>query len=102
ATARTTIAEVNPHVPYTFGETVAVNHEGLVTVDDDRPLPPVKRRVPSDEDRAIAARVAALVPDGATIQIGVGGTPDAVLGALGDKHDLGVHSGLITDAVVDL
>ena len=42
------------------------------------------------------------MPDGATIQIGVGGTPDAVLAALGDKHDLGIHSGLISDAVVDL
>lgn len=102
ATARTTIAEVNPHVPYTFGETIDANDERLVTVADDRPLVSAKRRVPSDQDRAIAAHVAALVPDGATIQFGVGGTPDAVLAALGDKHDLGIHSGLISDAVVDL
>jgi acetyl-CoA hydrolase len=62
----------------------------------------VRRRDPSVEDEAIAAHVAALVPDGATMQFGVGGTPDAVLAALGDKHDLGVHSGLISDAVLDL
>ena len=73
-----------------------------MTVPDDRPLASVKRRVPSDQDRAIAAHVAALVPDGATMQFGVGGTPDAVLDALGDKHDLGVHSGLISDGLVDL
>ncbi len=100
--ARTTIAEVNPHVPFTFGQTIDASDERLVAVDDDRPLASVKRRVPSDQDRAIAAHVAALVPDGATMQFGVGGTPDAVLDALGDKRDLGVHSGLISDAVVDL
>ncbi len=100
AAARTTIAEVNPHVPYTFGETIAT--ERLVTVPDDRPLASVKRRNPSEEDRAIAAHIADLVPDGATVQFGVGGTPDAVLAALAGKRDLGVHSGLIGDAVVDL
>ena len=100
AVARTTIAEVNPHVPYTFGETIPAQR--LVTVSDDRPLPSIKRRDPSEEDRTIAALVASLVPDGATMQFGVGGTPDAVLAALGDKRDLGIHSGLIGDAVVDL
>jgi acyl-CoA hydrolase len=100
AVARTTIAEVNPHVPYTFGETIPA--ERLVTVPDDRPLPSVKRRDPSEEDRAIAALVGGLVPDGATMQFGVGGTPDAVLAALASKRDLGIHSGLIGDAVVDL
>jgi acyl-CoA hydrolase len=100
--ARTTIAEVNPHVPYTFGQTIDGRDERIVTVTDDRPLPSLRRRVPSEQDRTIAATVAALVPDGATMQFGVGGTPDAVLAALGDKHDLGVHSGLISDAVVDL
>ncbi len=102
ATARTTIAEVNPFVPYTFGETIDSTDDRLVTVPDDRPLRSVRRRIPSDQDEAIAAHVAALVPDGATVQFGVGGTPDAVLAALGDKHDLGVHSGLIGDAVLDL
>jgi acetyl-CoA hydrolase len=102
AAARTIIAEVNPHVPYTFGETIDSNDARLVPVADDRPLPSVKRRPPSEEDRAIAAQVAALVPDGATIQFGVGGTPDAVLDAFAEKHHLGVHSGLISDAVLDL
>jgi acyl-CoA hydrolase len=102
AVARTTIAEVNPHVPYTFGETIPSSDERLVTVADDRALPSVKRREASEEDRAIAALVATVVPDGATMQFGVGGTPDAVLAALAAKRDLGIHSGLIGDAVVDL
>jgi acetyl-CoA hydrolase len=100
AAARTTIAEVNPHVPYTFGATVDTGR--IVAVPADRPLPVARRREPSVTDRAIAAHVASLVPDGATIQCGVGATPDAVLGALGAKRDLGVHSGLISDAIVDL
>jgi acetyl-CoA hydrolase len=100
ATARTTIAEVNPHVPYTFGATVDAG--SLVAVPDDRPLRVGRRREPSATDRAIAAHVAERVPDGATIQIGVGGTPDAVLAAFAAKRDLGVHSGLIGDAVLDL
>jgi acyl-CoA hydrolase len=102
AVARTTIAEVNPHVPYTFGETIPSSDERLVTLADDRALPSVRRRDPSEEDRAIAALVATVVPDGATMQFGVGGTPDAVLAALTAKRDLGIHSGLIGDAVVDL
>jgi acetyl-CoA hydrolase len=102
ASARTTIAEVNPHVPFTFGESVDARDPRLVAVADDGPLAAVRRRKPSQDDRSIAAHVAALVPDGATLQFGVGGTPDAVLQALGTKRDLGVHSGLISDAVLDL
>jgi acetyl-CoA hydrolase len=102
AAARVTIAEINPNVPYTFGPTVDASDDRLITVDDNRPLPEVKRRIPSQEERAIAAQVAALVPDGATIQFGVGGAPDAVVAALGDKRELGIHTGLLGDAVLDL
>src|SRR3546814_2773424 len=58
--------------------------------------------VPSDTDRAIAARVAELVPDRATVQFGIGGLPSAVCAALAGHRDLGIHSGIITDAAVDL
>ena len=72
------------------------------TVHDDRPLQQADLRPPLPEDSVIAGLVAALIPDGATLQFGVGGTPDAVLAGLGEKNDLGVHSGMISDAVVDL
>ena len=101
AAARSTIAEVNPHVPYTFGDTI-VPAERLAAVVPTTGRWSVERRGRRDEDRAIAAHVAALIPDGATIQFGMGGTPDAVLAASRDKRDLGVHSGLISDAFVDL
>ena len=71
-----------------------------------RRRPPAHRARPAraitDEDRAIAAHVAAIIPDGATLQVGVGGTPDAVLAALRDHRDIGVHSGLASDAMVEL
>jgi acetyl-CoA hydrolase len=71
-------------------------------VIDDRPLIELEQRAITDEDRAIAGHVAALIPDGATLQVGVGGTPDAVLAALRDHRDIGIHSGLASDAMVDL
>jgi acetyl-CoA hydrolase len=102
ASARVVLAEINPHVPFTHGDTALRADELTDIIRDERPLTTVERRPPLPEDRAIAEHIAALIPDGATIQLGVGGTPDAVLAALGDKSDLGVHSGVISDAVVDL
>jgi acyl-CoA hydrolase len=102
ATARTVVAEINPHCPFTYGDTlVPAERLGLV-VHDDRPLLSIELQPPSPVEEAIASSVAALIPDGATIQFGVGRTPDAVLRKLVDKRDLGVHSGLISDALVDL
>jgi acyl-CoA hydrolase len=100
--ARTVIAEVNPHVPFTYGDTVVAPARVAETVVDERPLITVEQRAPLPEDAAIGRRIAELIPDHATIQFGIGGTPDAVLGALGGHHDLGVHSGLLSDAFVDL
>jgi acetyl-CoA hydrolase len=57
---------------------------------------------PDEIDKRVAAHVAALIPDGATIQVGVGGLPVAVCRALGNHRDLGVHSGVISDVIVDL
>ncbi len=102
ARARCLIAEVNPAVPFTFGDTVVPTATITATVDDDRPLVEVERRPPLPEDEHIADHVAGIVPDGATIQIGIGGTPEAVLARLADRRSLGVHSGLLSDALVDL
>ena len=96
------IAEVNPHVPFTFGDTLVPADRVTAVVHDDRPLIAVDRRPPLPEDELIAEHVAGLIPDGATIQIGIGGTPEAVLARLADRRDLGIHSGLLSDALVDL
>ena len=75
----------------------------LAAVDRRRPpLIEVERRAPLPEDEVIAALIAELIPDGATIQFGIGGTPDAVLAGLHDRRHLGVHSGILSDAFVDL
>ena len=100
--ARVTIAEVNPHVPFTFGDTLIPPERIAASVSDDRPLTVVERRAALPEDEAIGRIVASLVPDGATLQVGVGGTPDAVVANLRDKRDIGIHSGLLSDSLVDL
>jgi acyl-CoA hydrolase len=68
----------------------------------DAPLYEVERRMPSDEQMQIGRHVAGLVEDGATLQLGIGAIPDAVLQALTDRHDLGVHSEMFSDGVLDL
>lgn len=100
--ARTTLAEVNPHVPFTDGDTIVDASQLAAVVHDDRPLLNVARRRPSGTDDRIAGHVADLIPDGATLQVGVGATPDAVLARLVDRVDLGIHTGLMTEALLDL
>jgi acetyl-CoA hydrolase len=102
ATARVTLAEVNPRVPRTHGDTMVAATEITAVVHDDRPLIEIQQRDLTADDRAIARYVAERVPDGATVQVGVGATPDAVLADLRGHRDLGFHSGLVSDAVVDL
>ncbi|CAB4863054.1 unannotated protein [freshwater metagenome] len=96
------LAEINPRVPFTIGDVLVPSSRIAGFVHNDVPLVPVERRTPSSEEDIIGRLVASVVPDGATIQFGIGTLPDAILSHLGDKKDLGVHSGLISDAVVDL
>ena len=100
--ARLVIAEINPGAPWTFG----------AEWPDDIPIhinfaarhPPVELPSPPPDDasRRIAANAASLIADGSTLQFGVGKIPDAILSSLSHLRDLGIHSGLINDAVVDL
>jgi acyl-CoA hydrolase len=100
--ARTLIAEINHKMPRTTGSAPIPLSAFAATVETDRPLREAPSREPDAVERAIAEHVAALVDDGDTIQIGVGALPNAVLGALARHRDLGVHTGIITDGVVDL
>lgn len=96
------LAEVNPNVPFTLGDTMVPASRIAASTVDERPPVDVDRRTPSAQEDAIGRLVASVVPDGATIQFGIGTLPDAILSHLGDKNDLGVHSGLISDAVMEL
>lgn len=101
--ARVVIAEVNDQVPWVYG---AEQPAGLRIDHAVRVSRPPVGLAPTanlgDVEHAIARQVAAIVPDGATIQIGIGSIPDAILSALSGHKDLGVHSGLIGDRIADL
>ena len=100
--ARTVIAEVNRQMPRTHGETnVHVSHISAI-VETDRPLLELEAEQFTETHMRVGANVASLIPDGATLQTGIGGIADAVLRCLGDKRDLGIHTELVPDGVVDL
>ncbi|MES2562066.1 MAG: acetyl-CoA hydrolase/transferase C-terminal domain-containing protein [Pseudomonadota bacterium] len=102
AAARCVIAEVDPRLPITGQDALVAESDidVLIECDADEILLPDPD--PDDIDQRVAAHVAALIPDGATIQMGVGGLPVAVCRALVGHRDLGVHSGVISDVIVDL
>ena len=100
--ARMVIAEVNERMPRTHGETnIHVSHIAAV-VETSRPLLELQPEPFTDVQRRIGENVASLIPDGATLQTGIGGIPDAVLACLTDKRDLGIHTEMCTDGVIDL
>ncbi|MGP6203442.1 acetyl-CoA hydrolase/transferase family protein [Microbacterium sp. F2] len=99
---RRLIVEVNPNMPRVFGESLLHIDEVDAIVEHASPLPEVAEAAPADADLAIAAHVAAHIPDGATLQIGAGRVPAAVAAALGDHRDLGIHSALFSSAFVPL
>ena len=102
--ARIIIAEVNQQMPRTLGDAFIhvsrINH--IVPVD--YPLAEAKMTSEGESELAtkIAGHIADLIPDGATMQMGIGAIPDAVLGFLYDKRDLGIHTELFSDGVIDL
>jgi acyl-CoA hydrolase len=100
--ASVVIAEVNERMPRTHGDTsVHVSHISSI-VETSRPLLEVRIEPFTDMHLRVARNVASLIPDGATLQTGIGGIPDAVLACLGDKHDLGIHTEMISDGVIEL
>jgi acyl-CoA hydrolase len=100
--ARVVIAELDDRLPLTGGDALlpegAVHHV-VPRYGPDILMPDPE---PSDTDRAIARHVASLIPDGATIQLGVGTLPTAIAAALRGHRALGVHSGVVSDVLVDL
>ena len=96
------LLEVSPHFPRTWGDTLLPISQVAAFVETDRkppisPLPGI-----GDLDRKIAAHVAELIPDGSTLQLGVGHIPSAVAEALKDRKHLGIHTGLFSDSLMDL
>ena len=102
--ARIIIAEVNNQMPRTLGDSfIHVSKlDYIVPVDYDLPELTMGADGPSEIVESIASYIAELIPDGATMQMGIGAIPDAVLKYLFDKKDLGVHTELFSDGVIDL
>lgn len=100
--ARLVIAEVNKQMPRTLGRSFVHVSRLDCIVETDRPVPEHESKPPDEVSREIGRNVASLVQDGATLQLGIGAIPDAVLTYLGDKKDLGIHSEMLSDGIVDL
>ena len=99
--ARCVIAEVNADVPFTHGATLRLADVDA-WVHSDQPVVDVPTGKTGDAEAAIAQHIASRIPNGATLQLGIGNLPDAVLQALHNHRDLGIHSGTVGDRVVDL
>ena len=100
--ARLRIAEVNQAMPRTHGHTTLAIDRVERFVRTDRRLPEAALEPETDVEARIGELVAGLVEDGSTLQMGIGGIPDAVLTRLHDKHDLGIHTEMFSDHVIDL
>ncbi len=102
--AKIVIAEVNEQMPRTLGNSfIHVSHLNYI-VPVNYPVPEYLMGGEGSDDisQKIASHIAGLIPDGATLQLGIGAIPDAVLGFLGEKRDLGIHSEMFSDGVVRL
>jgi itaconate CoA-transferase len=101
--AKRLIVEVNRNMPRVMGEGAALHvSEVHAVVENDVPLLELPVGEPNAEDLTIAKTIASMVPDGACLQMGVGGLPNAVCGALADRKDLGIHSEVLCPGMVDL
>jgi acyl-CoA hydrolase len=102
AKARVVIAEVNDQVPFTYGDVMLRADQIDCAVHVSRTPVEVTPVKITQTDQLIARNVARYIEDGAVLQVGIGAVPDAILRLLHDRRDLGVHSGMLGDAVVDL
>lgn len=101
-TARVVVAEINERMPWTHGERTLTARDFHAAIRSSRELPEQPPVAAGPAERAIAGHVAGLIEDGTTLQIGLGGIPEAVLSELHDRRDLGIHSGTIGDGVAEL
>lgn len=96
------VVEVNPKMPYTYGDALLSVDDVDFAIETDAPVGELHRPDLTDVQRVIGAHVASLVANGATLQLGIGAIPDATLAALGDRRELQVWSEMISDGVMHL
>ena len=100
--AKMIIALINPHMPRTLGDSFIHVSRIDYCVEVNYPLPQVHPHPPSAVQDQIAGHIAAHIPDGATLQTGIGGIPDAVLRRLTNHRNLGIHTELFSDGVMEM
>lgn len=100
--ARNVIVEVDSRMPRTMGDTFLHVSQVSAVVETSRPLEEIAFEAPTGLQERIAVNVANLIEDGACLQLGIGGVPDAVLKLLRNHKDLGIHSEMVSDGVIDL
>ena len=102
SSAKYLVAEVNEQMPRTMGNAYIHIDSVSAIVESSRPLFELHPVAANAEQRKIAENVASLIPDGATLQLGIGAIPDNVLACLMDRQDLGIHSEMVSDGVLPL
>lgn len=100
--AKMVIAQINDQMPRTMGDSFIHVSQITYAVEASSPLPELGGGKITEVEEAIGRNCAELIEDGSTLQLGIGSIPDAVLKFLGDKKDLGIHSEMFSDGVVDL
>ena len=100
--AETVIAVINPNVPRTYGDALISIDKIDIFVEDDTPLETVHFAKPDATEAAIGRHCAALIDDGATLQLGIGAIPNAVLNQLAGHKNLGIHTEMFADGVIGL
>jgi acyl-CoA hydrolase len=96
------VAQVNPAMPYTYGDSLVHVEEVDLAVEVDDALPPMPHRPATDVQRTIGEHVAGLVPDGATLQMGIGAIPDAALEVISARRGLRVWTEMLSDGLLRL
>ncbi len=96
------VLEVNGKIPFLHGDTQVHISQADILVEHDAAPPTIPVLEPGAVEKEIASHIAGLVGDGATLQIGIGGIPNAVAALLSDKKDLGVHTEMFTESMIDL
>ncbi|MFC4872930.1 acetyl-CoA hydrolase/transferase family protein [Negadavirga shengliensis] len=102
-TAKFIIAQINKQMPRTHGDSLIHSNSFFAAVEVDEPLPQVNYAAKLDDaDYKIGSYIAEMIEDGSTLQMGIGGIPDAVLKSLTQHRDLGIHTEMFSDGVIDL
>jgi len=100
--AKIVVLEINPNYPFTNGDCIVDQNEIDYLVQTDYPVMELKDEPITEKDRAIGRFIEPLIPNGACLQLGIGGIPNAVAHALKNKKDLGVHTEMLTNGMLEL